>query len=218
VMCSFQDCLQAPSRSWSAMQNSYKLACDLFHKILQFVFAVFANVRFMQGGADEGNKVPFDKEWLMRFIQRNTVLSVKEMDRDLETGDVKIKVMYRHMPWWQRLRRPKAETRKGKLRLLQITLSSDDAFNMIASVWRSCPGVDVHVAEKTPLNFKSSPPGNASKLTCSICRENVNGEGTGLLTIATLPCGDAFHAVCLTQWAQSGSANCRACPLCRCPY
>ena len=139
-----------------------------------------------------------------------------ELDHDLERGEVTLKVIYRDWPLWRCLIWQNARASRGKVRLLQITVSCD-AGDLFALVWRSFPGVDIRQAG-TPLKFKSVAPAGANELTCSVCCENLNGEGTGLLALASLPCGDSFHVGCVTTWAQSGSANCRACPLCRCPY
>ena len=192
----------------------HKQARNVLLKVVQFCSSI---VRLMWAGAtDQGKATTFDKVWLTRFIQRNTVLIVEELggDGDLERGDVTLKITYKRIPWWQHLISQKS--RRGKLCVLRITLSCEDASGLIVSLWRSSPGVDVRVATKTTLRLKPGAPDDAGELTCSICRESL--DGAGLLTIATLPCVHAFRAACVKRWAQSGSASCRACPLCRCPY
>lgn len=47
---------------------------------------------------------------------------------------------------------------------------------------------------------------------CSVCREPLEMDENG--TPVALPCGDVFHATCITRWLRLKNT----CPLCRCVF
>ena len=77
-----------------------------------------------------------------------------------------MKVIYRDWPLWRRLIWQNARASRGKVRLLQITVSCD-AGDLFALVWRQAG---------TPMKFKSVAPAGANELTCSIWMEKVQGS------------------------------------------